>query len=41
MERISITLEQEDLDDLDKIAKKMDRNRSDTIRQLIKEYFKK
>ena len=41
MERVSITLEQEDLDDLDEIAKKMDRNRSDTIRQLIKGYFKK
>jgi len=41
MERISITLELEDLDDLDEIAEEMDRSRSDTIRQLIKEYYKK
>lgn len=37
MERISITLEKEDLDRLDQITESMDRSRSDTIRQLIKE----
>jgi len=37
MERISVTLEKEDLEDLDEIAEELDRNRSDTIRQLIKE----
>lgn len=37
MERISVTLEKKDLDDLDEIAEELDRNRSDTIRQLIKE----
>lgn len=38
MERISITLETEHLDKLNKIAKTMDRTVSDTIRQLIKEW---
>lgn len=38
MERISITLEKDDLDKLDKIADKLDRSRSDTLRQLIREY---
>ena len=38
MERISITLEKRDLDKLDKIAEKIDRTRSDTLRQLIREY---
>lgn len=38
MERISITLCEEDLVKLEKIGKKLDRNQSDTVRQLIREY---
>ena len=38
MERISITLEKEDIERLDEIANNMDRTRSDAVRQLIKEY---
>ncbi|MDE2588879.1 MAG: CopG family transcriptional regulator [Patescibacteria group bacterium] len=35
---ISISLDSESEDKLGKIAKKLDRNISDTVRQLIKEY---
>jgi len=38
MERISITLETDDLERLDKIAKNIDRSRSDAVRQMIREY---
>ena len=38
MNRFSITFDDESLTKLDKITKKLDRNRSDTIRQLVKEY---
>lgn len=35
---ISISLDNESDDKLDKIAKKLDRNKSDAVRQLIKEF---
>lgn len=38
MNRFSITFDDENLAKLDKIGKKLDRNRSDTLRQLVKEY---
>ena len=39
MERISATVDEADVEKLDKIRKKMERRtKSDTIRQLIREY---
>lgn len=38
MNRFSITFDDDSLTKLDKIAKKLDRNRSDTLRQIVKEY---
>lgn len=38
MNRFSITFDDDNLSKLDKIGKKLDRNRSDTLRQLVKEY---
>lgn len=38
MNRFSVTFDDETLEKLDKIANKKDRNRSDTLRQLVKEY---
>lgn len=35
---ISISLDKESDDKLDKIAEKLDRNKSDAVRQLIKEF---
>lgn len=35
---ISISLDTDSDDKLDKIAKKLDRNKSDAVRQLIKEF---
>lgn len=35
---ISISLDEESEQKLDKIAKKLDRNTSDTVRKIIKEY---
>lgn len=34
---ISLSLEKEFIEKLDKLAEKLDRNRSDTVKQLIKE----
>ena len=38
MIRFSITFDDESLKKLDKISKKLDRTRSDTLRQIVKEY---
>lgn len=38
MNRFSVTFDDETLKKLDKITDKLDRNRSDTLRQLVKEY---
>jgi len=38
---ISISLDQDTLDELDDISEELNRNRSDTIRQIIKEWKKK
>lgn len=40
MHRITITIEKEDAEKLEKISKRMDRNISDTIRHLIREEVK-
>lgn len=38
MNRFSATFDDESLKKLDKICKKLDRTRSDTLRQIVKEY---
>ena len=38
MERVSATFDSETLTKLNKICKQLDRTKSDTLRQLVKEY---